>query len=201
MILLLGNNECIRHDILLSLFIKKYIVSEQRIDDSDYYTKPFMTVYINPTTAQIQKIKQEDTVCVVAKNNPSIKIPNWMRIIPYDNTTAKCISEIYEENCPFGKGREVFGIACLEGKEFTLGGAYVHLTPRQMKAVKLLIYNSNKEFPLYDVSSYLEFHGDSEVCFVQMVEEINAQCKRLGREKLILCKNNKYYISPSVVNY
>ena len=53
MILLLDNNEFRRHDIYMSLYMKKYIVAEHALEYMDYYTKPFMTVYINPTTSEL----------------------------------------------------------------------------------------------------------------------------------------------------
>ena len=177
MILVLGNNEWSRHDILMSLFRKKYYVAEQLIDDAEFLTKPILTVYINPTTAQIKRIKKEKTICVVAKNN-FIGAPDWMYVIPYDNTTSKRIVEIYDANCNYGKGREVFGILGLEKNKFTMGGAYIHMTPKQLKAIKILLYNSEKKFSSYDISSYFDFIGDRENSFLEMVREINYQCRR-----------------------
>lgn len=200
MILVLGNNEWSRHDILMSLFRKKYYVAEQLIDDAEFLTKPILTVYINPTTAQIKRIKKEKTICVVAKNNFT-GAPDWMYVIPYDNTTSKRIVEIYDANCNYGKGREVFGILGLEKNKFTMGGAYIHMTPKQLKAIKILLYNSEKKFSSYDISSYFDFIGDRENSFLEMVREINYQCKRAGREKLICYENDKYYISPRVLDY
>ena len=201
MILILGNNQWTRHDILLSIFMKKYYVAEHSIDDADCITKPFLTAYINPTTEQINKIKNENTICVIAKNNLTIKVPKWMTVIPNDKNTAKRIMEIYDEKCPYGKGREIFGILGLEGKKFTMGGAYIHMTPKQLKAIKILLYNCNKQFASYDICIYFDFSGDVEECFLQMVQEINYQCKRAGREKLIFYKDNKYFISPAVLEY
>ena len=200
MILILDNNTYRRHDVLLSLFIKKYIVAEQSIDDMDYYTKPFMTVYLNPTDEQIKRIKNEDTVCVVAKNKVVSKTPNWMEIIPLDDNVVKNIIKIYEEKCPYGKGREIFGVLAMEGKKFAFGGIYFHLTPKQMKAIKLLLYNPNKKFELYDISSYLEFNTDKEIGFEAMISEINLRCKKVNREKLVLREGSKYFINPNVIN-
>ena len=201
MILLLDNNQYRRHDIFLSLYMKKYTVAEQSIDDMDYYTKPFITVYLNPTIEQIQKIKNEDTICIVAKNNLSISTPPWMRVIPLDKNVAKTIMKIYDENANFGKGREVFGILCLEARLFTIGGAYVYLSPNQRKALKIFLYNPNKKFPLYDISSYLDFKTDKEYGFIKMVEDINYKCRRAGRETLIVSKKGEYFISPNGLNY
>ena len=201
MILILGNNQWTRHSVLLSLFMKKYYVAEQTIDDSVCITKPFLTAYINPTISEINKIKNENTICVVAKNDLKIKVPAWIKVIPCDDNIAKRIMEIYDDACPYGKGREVFGILGLEGKKFTIGGAYVHMTPKQLKAIKILLYNPGKKFSSYDISSYFDYIGDAEEGFFQMVQEINYQCKRAGREKLIFYKENKYYISPDVLNY
>jgi len=199
MILLLGNNEIARHDILMSLFIKKYYVAEHSIEDGEYLTKPFMTVYINPNLSQISKIKNENTICVVAKNNFSDKAPAWMTVIPYGKNTANDIMRIYEEKCNYGKGREIFGIICMEGKKFAIGGAYVYMTPKQLKAIKILIYNAGKQFSSYDISSYFDYVGDAVVGFSNMVYEINLQCRREGREAPIIHKNDRYYINPEVL--
>ena len=199
MILLLGNNEFIRHDILMSLYSKKYYVSEHLIEDAVCLTKPFMTVYINPNSEQLAKIQNENTVCVVAKNSMPFATPAWMTVIPYGKDTAKDIMKIYEERCNYGKGREVFGIICMEGKKFAIGGAYVYMTPKQLKAIKILIYNCDEKFSSYDLSSYFEYVGDSVVRFKQMVYEINNQCKRVGREAPISYQNDKYFINPEVL--
>ncbi len=201
MILILGNNEYIRHDIWLSVFMKKYIVTEFPIEEMECITKPFMTVYLNPTTEQLQKIKNEDTICVVAKNNMPSNPPAWMKVIPFGNPVAKDLMRIYNESCTFGKGREIFGVIGIEGKKFTYGGAYIHMTPNQLNAIKILIYNPNKKFTLYDISSYFKFNGDREECFMKMVDEINHQCKRARREKLICNDAHLYYINPSVLEY
>lgn len=199
MILLLGNNECVRHDVLMSLFIKKYYVTEHLIEDAVCLTKPFMTVYLNPSSIQLSKIKNENTVCVVAKNNMRTEAPPWMHVIPYGKDTAREIMRIYEEKCIYGKGREIFGIICMEGKRFAIGGAYVYLTPKQLKAIKILIYNSDKAFSSYDLSSYFDFVGDADTNFKRMMYEINNQCRRKGREFPIVYENDRYRISPNVL--
>ena len=201
MILILDNNEYRRHDIMMSLFMKKYIVADQPIEYMDFYTKPFLTVYVNPTTEQLKKIKNEDTVCIVAKNRMTIVPPPWMRVIPLDKNVAKTVMQIYDELCPYGKGRDVIGIIGIEGKKFTIGGAYVNLTPKQMKAVKVLLYNRDKKFQLYDISSYLDFNTDPERGFILMVDDVNSKCRNSGRESLIKWKDNYYFISPDVAYY
>lgn len=201
MILILDNNKERRHGVYLSLFMKKYIVSEQPIEYMDYYTKPFLTVYIEPTYEEMQKIKKEDTLCIVAKNNIDFPVSSFMIIIPNDKNIARNIIKIYEERCPFNKGREIIGIMGLEGNVFALGGTFIHLTPKQYKIARLLIYNPDKQFPLYDICNYVDFNTDPEKGFEMMVEDLNLKCRKAGREDLIKCKNNKYYISPGVINY
>lgn len=199
MILLLDNNVYRRHDVFLSLFIKRYIVSEQLLDDMDCYTKPFLTVYLNPTEAQLKKIKNEDTICVVAKNNVTCNVPKWMEIIPLDGNVAKNVMRIYDERCQYGKGREIFGVLAMEGKRFAYGGIYFHLTPKQMNAIKILLYNPSKKFELYDISSYLKFNTDNEIGFATMIDEINMRCKKVNREKLVLREGSKYFINPNII--
>lgn len=199
MILLLDNNQFRRRSIYLTIYSKKYLVSEQTITDSEYYTKPFMTVYINPTSTELSKIKNENTVCVVAKNNVSVPLQKWMRLIPLDNTTTMKIIKLYNELCPYGKGREIFGIVCMEGNLIALGGAYIRLSYRQRLLIRFLLYNSGKTFNLYDISNYFDFKTDNEIGFDKMVLEINRKCVKRRRELLIKREKDAYSINPSVM--
>ena len=201
MILLLGNNENFRHNVLLSLFMKKYCVAEHSIEECEYLTKPFLTVYINPTIEQIHKIKHENTITVVAKNDLRCSVPEWIRVIPYGQDTVNSIINIYEENCTFAKEIESFGIISLEDNKIAIGGAYIRMTTKQLNAVKILLYNKDKLFSSYDISSYFGNTSDAIVSFELMVQEINFQCKRAGREKLICYENDKYFISPEMLDY
>ena len=201
MILILDNNKERRHGVYLSLYMKKYIVSEQPLEYMDFYTKPFLTVYIEPTREEIWKIKQEDTISVIVKNRITYPIPSWLTVIPNDKNIAKNIIKIYEEKCPYNKGREIIGILGMEKNLFALGGTFIHLTPKQYKIARLLIYNPNKQFPLYDICHYVDFNTDPEKGFAMMVEDLNIKCRKTGREDLIKSKNGKYFISPSVINY
>lgn len=201
MILLLGNNEYVRHDIWLSIYMKKYLVTEFSFDEKDFLTKPFMTVYINPTAEQIKEIKNENTLCVVVKNRMPIKAPEWMTVIQYNKDVAKDIMKIYDEKCPYGKGREIFGIMCMEKRKLAVGGAYVHMTKKQLDAIKLLAYNYPKKFSIYHISRYFKFNADAEESFFSMVREINYKCKAAGREKLICNENEEFYMSHDIMNY
>ena len=201
MILILDNYIDRRHGVYLSLYMKKYIVAEQSLRDMDFYTKPFLTLYIDPSYKDIKKIKNENTICVVAKNYIKEPLPSFMIVIPNDNNIAKNVMAIYDEKCPHNKGREVIGIMGLEGRSFALGGTFIHLTPKQYKIVRLLVYNPDKQFPLYDICSYVDFNTDTEKGFLMMVEDLNIKCRKAGRETLIKCKNFKYFISPEVINY
>ncbi len=201
MILILDNNQFRRRGVYLTLYSKKFLVSEQTIADSEYYTKPFMTVYINPTSTEISKIKDEKTLCVVAKNNVTSFVPHWMKIIPLDNGLTNKIIEIYKKFCTYGQGREIFGIICMEGNKLTLGGAYIDLSNRQRALVKFLIYNAEKRFKLYDICTYFDFKTDKEIGFDKMVLEINRKCVKKHREHLIVRENDTYYINPNVINY
>lgn len=199
MILILDNNEYRRHDVMLSLFIKKYLVAEHPLSEMDYYVKPFMTVYINPLTDELKKIKNEDTVTVVVKSNPPRNLPPWMHVIPNDKNVVKNIVRIYEEKCTLNKGREIFGIICIEGLYFTMGGAYIYMTKKQMDIIRLMLYNNKKTFNLYDISSYFKFNTDKEYGFYKAVRNINYKCRLADREPIILYKDDKYWINPAVL--
>ncbi|MBQ7225792.1 MAG: hypothetical protein IJX02_04215 [Clostridia bacterium] len=201
MILLLGNNEYRRHDIYLSLLIKKYTVAEHSLEYMDFYTKPFITVYINPTYDEIKKIKNEKTISILVKSNLRIKPAPWLRVIPDDKNVAKEIMKIYEESCPYGKGREIFGIIAIEGKKMTVGGEYLNVVTRQRQLIKLLLYNADKRFALYDIASYIRFDANSEERLAKMVKDLNVACRMMGKEPIITVKNDYYQISQKAITY
>lgn len=199
MILILDNNEYRRHDVCLSLSMKKYIVAEQSLDVAKFFTKPNMTVYLNPNYDELNKIEKTDTITVVAKNFVKQKLPSWIKVIPLDSCLIKNLVEIFETNCNYGKGREFFGIIALEGKKFSFGGKYISMTPQQLRIIKLFLYNPDKVFELYDASSYFDFVCDQEIGFADAVDSINQKCIREGREKIIVYKSGRYRINQDVL--
>ena len=201
MILIVDNNEYRRHDIWLSIFMKKYIVSEQSFYDAECCTKPILTAYINPSLSEIEKIKQEDTICVVAKNNLKLKPPAWMHVVPLDRDTPKRIMEIYDANFDHLKGREVIGIIGIEGDKFTLGGTYINFNKHQLLILKMLIFNPKKTFELWDLLGYSNLQGNREANLMETVTRINRRCRVAHREELVIAKNEKYRINPNVLKY
>ena len=202
MILILDNNEYRRHDIFMSLYAKKCTISAHSIDDAEYYTKPNLTAYINPSDEELKGIKNEDTLCIVATNRKNLKLPDWITVIPLDACVGKSIYTIYNEKINYGKGREIFGIACMEGNKFALGGVYVKFSPRERQIIKLFMYNPSKKFMAYDACGYFNFDGDPEIRFEAAVCKINIKCvQRSNRIPLILSKGGNYYINPEVINY
>ena len=199
MILILDNDKVRRHDVWLSLYMKKYIVAEQSIDDASLYTKPNMTVYIDPSDEQIEMIRNEDTITVIATNKLEDTIPDWIKVVPLNNKIALNIIEIFEECCQYGKGRELFGVLGLEGKQFAYGGKYINMTPRQINIIKLFLYNSSKTFARYDASSYFDFDCDKEDGFISAIEKLNNKCKVEGRERLILSEKGIYWINKDTL--
>lgn len=200
MFLILDNNEYRRHSVLLSLYLKKCIAMGQTIKDADFYTKPNVTVYLNPTYDEIKKIKNEDTITIVAKDNLAVKLPPFIKHLPLDNSLGNNIYKIYMEQCPYGKGRELFGVLGLEDKKFAFGGKYISMTPQQLNVIKLFLYNPDKEFELYDASCYFDFNTDREVGFMSIVRSINYKCKNEGREKLIIQEGGRYRINKAVLS-
>lgn len=202
MILILDNNEYRRHTVYLSLYRRKCLVSEQSIDDMDYYTKPNMTVYLNPTQSQVSRIRKEDTICVIATNKKDIKLENWMIRIPLDNSVAVSIYNIFNEKCKYGNELEIFGIVCMREKEFALGGVLIKLTKRERQIVRLFLYNAGKKFNSYDACNYFDFAGEAEKCFIDAIYEINLKCvKGAHRIPLFLHNAGVYYVNPEVLDY
>ena len=77
----------------------------------------------------------------------------------------------------------------------------MNLTPKQLNVIKLFMYNPNKKFELYDASSYFDFNADREEGFMRLVHVLNSKSIKLGKEILIKCENNKYFISPELITY
>ena len=97
MLLIIDDNDFRRHDLCWSFDYKGVIFSSQTYEYVDFYTKPFMTLYVNPSYSQLAKIKNENTITIVAKNNLRGKLPPWMIHMPIDKDLVNNVVRLLEE--------------------------------------------------------------------------------------------------------
>ncbi|MBR2943516.1 MAG: hypothetical protein IKC16_00330 [Clostridia bacterium] len=204
MILIVDDNFERRKDIVIKLRIKNYIVAGVQYDELKMYTKPYMTVYINPTRSFVASLKNDtSTLNVFFCDRASIKLPLWsinklsLKNIPLE------IMKIYDENCTYNlKGKiEIVGYACMQDDVFALGGELIHLSKREVQLIRLFMNNHTKEFMLYDVANYFRILANPEENIRSSITKLNAKAKKVRREKIIIVKNDWCYFNPEIASY
>ncbi len=203
MILIIDNNEERRKNLCIWLRVKHYIVSGISYDDMDYYTKPFMTVYINPSRKNLPYIKNEDTISVIFTERRSYELPEWCINISTLKNIANEIIQIYEEKCKYQKPNkvDVLGYACMKNGIFALGGKIINLSAREKQIVSLFMYNYPKKFSLYDAANYFAISNNQEYNFEHSLYTLNKKMKDADREKIILTENDTCFLNPEIANY
>ena len=203
MILIIDDSEFRRDSLVVRLRTKGYLTCGISYEYADSYTKPFMTVYVNPPHNQIGKLKNEDTISVVFSDRKLIETPSWLRVYPYLNNIENEIERIYSENFKYMKkdNIDVIGYVCRKNDEFAIGGKELYLSDMQANVLSIFIYNPDKKFKLYEASSYMHFSGNPEERFLRIVYEINKKSKDENRGKIILFENDNYFLNPDIKNY
>lgn len=195
MMLILDNNEYRRHDLCLDLEDRGIIVAERTIKEANDYVKPAITVYINPSTEEINKIRNDNTLTIIVKRNTALKLPCWMKILPFDKSLRDNLAEI--AYAKFGKkeDRRFYGVVLFHNRTFVIGGAKIFLSKREREIARFFLINGGKKFYSFDVCDYIYFRVNPEENFEKSVRKINAKCRRLNREPLILLKGCKYSLN------
>ena len=109
--------------------------------------------------------------------------------------------KLYDMHAPNFEKRKILGIAALEGKKFTLGGAYLLLSKSQLSLVRMLFTYPKTKFRVYDLASYVNTLIEPEVSLTKMIEVINHKCYMAKREKLIKRDGQNVFLNPSVLQY
>lgn len=203
MILIIDDNEERGKNTCIWLRVKGYIVSHIGYENMKYYTKPFMTVYINPPHKFIDEIKNEETISIIFTERKSVTIPQWCIGILSLKNIANEVERIYLEKCPYNKDDkvDVLGYACMKNSLFGLGGEVFKLSNNQKQLIQLFMYNYPKKFNLYDAIGYFRLLNNSETKLINRIYSLNRKAKCRNREKIIVLENDVCYFNPQIANY
>ena len=202
MILLVDNNEERRKDIQVKLRIKGYTVSVSSYDELLIRTKPFFTVYINPTKNELGKIYNGDTKTIIFSNREHLNLPKWSINIDSIDDIANTTARLYNELSPFQKQDivDIVGYACMKGR-FALGGREIRFSKRENEIIRFFMNQPNKKFSSYDASSYIRILTNPEENYRKSISSINTKAKKVKREPIIIYKDDKYFFNPVISSY
>ncbi len=204
MILLVDDSEERRENLLIRFRVKGYLVNATPYDELWFHTKPFITVYINPTKTQMLKIKNsEDTISMVFCDRGSVPLPIWSINFTSVKNIYDEVVNIYKERATFQiKNKiDIVGYACLRGKEFAVGGKDILLSNRELNIVRFFMNQPNKKFRLLDASGYVWIKDNQEKNYAQALFRINKKLKNKSRPKLIIYKDGWCYFNPEISSY
>ena len=182
-------------------------------DDFEYYTKPLLTILVDPNKNFISNIKSTDETLylIVAKTNRHMEFYKNIPFILSDNGTVETeqITKIINDYCRYDLKTDmidrikIFDDVC----DVAHNGARLNLCEREYKIVKFFTYNQGKLFTLYEIFGYLGFNGKiKDETFSSYIMKINNKCKRAYRCKLIHKHTSGYeminegVISPDLFN-
>lgn len=204
MILILDNNQYRRRDIFNRLRINGYMVSAQDFEIGVEFTKPFLTVVINPTNAQLMTIKRENTKYLIIKANKPDNLREWMDYIPLSNEIDIDIERYFWTNFKYENPKVIsrFGCICVDDKGISAGGIRLRLKRTAKKIAKFFIYNNQKKFRDSEVVSYFRFLSKvPEQNLYYHVSYINSSCKNNGRPPLISINKGIYWLNNDYLRY
>ena len=204
MILVVDNNEERRKNIIAWLRAKCYMSSGTNYSELSFYTKPFMTVYVNPTSSAASQISNdESTLSLFICDRPSVKIPPWAELVPTLKAPYISIMKYFDEkfNHFAHNQMEIVGYACLKNNDFALGGERIKLTSLEYLIVCFFMVHPNKRFKLYDAVSYFNFKSNPENNFRKAISRINSKCKSVLRPPLIIANEIEAYLNPEIASY
>lgn len=200
MLLVFDDNEYRRKNLLVKFRLKNMIVSFQAYAYYPFFTKPLITVLINPSFDILSTLCNNNTVTIVAKNDLKAKLPDWIIHIPLDDNIDKEIEKIYIEQLTKDSQGEldIFGNVVFKGKNVGVSGKRITCTDTQMNILKFFYFNCKKGFTDTEASSYFRFRENPEQNLVHAIYTINSKCKQVGREALIVKKDGRFYANPSL---
>ena len=204
MILVVDNNDERRKNTITWLRVKGYMANGTSYGELPFYTKPFMTVYMNPTAKEAEHISSsDDTLSVLICDRFSVKTPPFA--IRVSNLTSAHISimKIFDESFNHFKydQMEIVGYACLKNNDFAVGGELIYLSSLEYLIVCFFMVHKRKKFKIYDCSSYFNFKANPEENFRKAIYRINAKCKQKARPPIIIADAYEACFNPEIVNY
>ncbi len=204
MILIVDNNKERSKDLVVKLRIKGYIVASTQYDELWYHTKPFMTVYINPSRDEASKlINDTSTISVIFCDRHSVKLPLWSINFTSLESIIKNIENVYDEKCIYQiyDKVDVVGYACFKNGRFALGGERIRLSPKEKRIVSFFMYQADKKFKLYDASGYIRYLNNPENNLIAAIGRINRKAKAKERVPIIKYKEDYCYFNPEIASY
>ena len=204
MILVVDNNDERRKNTITWLRVKGYMATGTSYSELPYYTKPFMTVYMNPTAKEAEHISNSgDTLSVLICDRFSVKTPPFAIRVSTLTSAHISIMKIFDEKFNhFGYNQmEIVGYACLKNDEFALGGELIGLSNLEYLIVCFFMVNKNKRFKIYDCAAYFNYKANPEENFRKSIYKINAKCKREHRLPLIIADAREAYFNPTIASY
>jgi hypothetical protein len=204
MILLVDDNDERRRNLLIWFRVKGYLVSEARYDELKLFTKPFITVYVNPTMTSVSKIKySNDTISIFFSERKSVTLPQWSINFNSLKNIYEEVAKIYKEKATFQVRDKIdmAGYACMKNGKFSVGGKDIKLTPTEYKIVCFFLNQPNKKFFASDAARYIKSKEDYEASYLVSISKLNRKLKAKKRPKLIICEDNWCYFNPEIANY
>ena len=201
MILVVDNNDERRKNTVTWLRVKGYMASGIEFDALSMYTKPFMTVYVNPTAKEAAKItNSQDTITVFICDRPSIHLPPWSINITTLNLPHISIMKTFDKVFNhFGNDQmEIVGYVCLKNDDFAVGGELIKLSNLEYLITCFFMINKFKRFNIYDCASYFNFKSNPEENFRKAIYRINAKCKHELRPPIIIANEYEAYFNPEI---
>jgi hypothetical protein len=181
--------------------------------DFKYYTKPLITVLVDPSKEFISNLKLSDGTLyvIVAKtdrNNDLYK--NFSLIVSNDGMVAsEQILEIVNDKFKYDFKTDMINNIKIfdDEKDVSHGGARLKLCGREYRVFKFFFYNQRKQFTFDEIFGYLGLERKiKDETFSSYVMKINKKCKKVYRCKLIHKRGlgyemiNEGGISPDLFN-
>ena len=161
-------------------------------EDFDYYTKPLVTVLIDPSKEFISNLKlnKETLYITVYKNDRNRdNYKDLFTLVNPDGTVSTLqITEILNKHFGFELKNDMIGriTAFDDINQIAHHGKRIKLCKREFNVFKLFFYNQNKTFTLHEIINYLGFYGKiKDETLISYIMKINTKCKMMNRCKLI----------------
>lgn len=203
MVLIFDNNDFRINTIRKAFRMQDFPMLGKEYEYYKYYTKPLLTVLINPKKSELKKyLNEKNTVIVVVSNKKDRIFDNVKYVIINENcifTPEQAKEIIFNE---YGFDFKLDSVNCItvaddkDGKNIYFGGKNLSLTPRLFFILRFFVYQRHKIFRTDEILEYLfiENHVSGET-LDGYISIINRKSRAVDREKLILSEETGYRIT------
>ena len=192
MVLIVDSNEYRRNKT--SRYLRYDLIPSMSIgyEDFMYYTKPLITVLIDPSNEFVSNLKlnKETLYIAIYKNDRSRDNNKSLYTLVNTNGTVstKEVTEIVYRHFGFDMKNDMIDhIAIFDDiNQIAHNGKRVKLCKREYRVLKFFFYSQNKTFTLHEIENYLGFDGKiKDETLISYIMKINTKCKLVNRCKLI----------------